>query len=246
MLGVGFGPTLARIEENHLLEVIQFGSQALHRDVDTGCLHSAVREGPQQHGYRPRETVDVDLVIGPMIQGPPTADVALFPVLQDMFNVALTSIGSHHLFIRPCGSVGKQNLLAHRGLGPLMDTILSTIRVSLRDILMIFLSRIRHHTFPRRPTSHRFALLGDRGDWGACSSLEESLGSVLQCLRQLMPCRYRLSQVMLQRKILRLTEIGSIGDKNGFCLAVDILWDPETLCLCSSESLTRRPGAMLL
>ena len=93
MLGVGFGPTLARIEENHLLDVIQFGSQALHRDVDTGFFHSAVRSGPQKHGYRTRETVDVDLLIGPMIQGPPTADVAIFHVLQDIFNVELTSIG---------------------------------------------------------------------------------------------------------------------------------------------------------
>jgi len=70
--------------------------------------------------------------------------------------------------------------------------------------MIIFLYRIRHHTVHIRPTEHRFALLGDRGDCGACSSLDESLGSVLQFLRQLMQCSYRLSKVILQSKILRL------------------------------------------
>jgi hypothetical protein len=246
MLGVGFGPTLARIEENHLLDVIQFGSQALHRDVDPGFFHSAVRSGPQKHGYRTIETVDVELLIGPMIPGPPTADVAIFHVLKDIFNVALTSIGSNNLFIMPCGSVGKNNMLAQIGIGQLIDNILSNSIVSLRDILIILLYRICHHTLHIRPTEHRFALLGDRGDCGACSSLEESLGSVLQCLRQLMQCSDRLRKVIVQRKILRLKEIGMIGDHHGSCLAGDILGDTATLCLFYSESVTRSPGAILI
>jgi len=43
MLWVGFRPTLARIKENDLLDVIQFGYQALHRDVDTRFFNAAVR-----------------------------------------------------------------------------------------------------------------------------------------------------------------------------------------------------------
>ena len=245
MLGVGFGPTLARREETSLLESIPCGSQALHRDVETGFLHSAVREGPQKHGYRPRETVDVALWIGPRIPGPPTADVAIFHGLQDLCTRAWTSIGSKTLFIRPVGSVGQKNRLAHRGLGQLIENILSPMRVSLRDSMTLFPSRRRQQTFPRRPPSHRFARLGDRGDGGACSSLEESLGSGLQCLRPRMPCSDRLRQVLVQRTIRRLQEMGILGDHHGSCLAVSLLCDPATRGLFSSESLTRSPGAML-
>jgi hypothetical protein len=146
----------------------------------------------------------------------------------------------------PIGSVGKNNMLAQRGIGQLIENILSNIRVSLRDIMTIFLYRIRHHTFHRRPTENRFALLGDRGDCGACSSLDESMGSVLQFLRQLLQCSDRLRHVIVQSKILRLKEIGILGDNHGSCLAVYILCDTETLCLFSSESLTRTPGTILM
>ena len=70
--------------------------------------------------------------------------------------------------------------------------------------MTIFLYRIRHNTFHIRPTENRFALLGDRGDCGAFASLDESLGAVLQFLRQLMQFSYRLSKVILQSKRLRL------------------------------------------
>jgi len=43
MLGVGFGATLARIEHDDFFDRIQFGSQALHRDVDARFFDSAVR-----------------------------------------------------------------------------------------------------------------------------------------------------------------------------------------------------------
>ncbi len=151
MLGGGCGPTLARREENPLLEVIPCGSQALHRAVDTGFLPSAVREGSQKPGSRPRDTVDVDLVIGPRVQGPPTAASAILPVLKDLCNGEWTSRGSKNLCSMPWGSGGQNKRRAQSGIGPLLATILSNSIVSRREIMTRFLSRIRQKTLPRRP-----------------------------------------------------------------------------------------------
>jgi len=77
---------------------------------------SAVRSSPQEHRDRTRETVEVDFLIGPMIQRPPTTDVSIFHVLQDVCNVELTSIGENDLFIMSQLSVGHKNVFAQIGL----------------------------------------------------------------------------------------------------------------------------------
>ena len=92
MLGVGFGTTLFGIEHDDFLDRIQFGSQAFHRHVDTCVFDPAVCQRRQKHRYGTRETVDIDLLIGPMIQWPPTANVTIFHVLKDVLNMELTPV----------------------------------------------------------------------------------------------------------------------------------------------------------
>jgi hypothetical protein len=116
MLGVGFGATLSGIEHDDFLDSLQCGEQALHRDVDTRLFDPAVRQRSQQHRYRTRETVDVDFLIGPMIQRPPTTDVSIFHLLKDVFNVELPPVSSNDLGIIPLLSVCDDKVLAQIGI----------------------------------------------------------------------------------------------------------------------------------
>ncbi len=68
----------------------------------------------------------------------------------------------------------------------------------------------------------------------------------MQLLSQRRQCRYRRRHVIVPSQILRLQEMGMLGDQKGSCLAGDSLWDTATLWRVSSESVTRSPGAMLL
>jgi hypothetical protein len=60
--------------------------------------------------------VDVDFLIGPMIQRPPTTDVSIFHLLKDVFNVELPPVSSNDLGIIPLLSVCDDKVLAQIGI----------------------------------------------------------------------------------------------------------------------------------
>ncbi len=182
MLGGSFGTTLLGIEDDDFLDLIQFGSQARHRDVDPCSCDPAVCQGPQQHRYSTRETVDVALLIGPMIQWPPAADVAILHCLQDVLNMELTPVRSNTLIIIPFVSVCDENVFAQRGIRELLDDVMSKGIFSLRDLMVISVDRRGNKTFPVRPAQHRLTLLVDGGDRRACAPLDQTVGSILQFL----------------------------------------------------------------
>ena len=92
MLGIRFGAMLSGIEYDDFLDVIQFREQALHREVDPPLFDPAMGQRSQEYGNRTIETVDADLLIGPMIQRPPTTDVTIFHVLKDVLNMELAAV----------------------------------------------------------------------------------------------------------------------------------------------------------
>ena len=70
------------------------------------------------------------------------------------------------------------------------------IIVSLRNILIIWVDCIRENLLQIRSAQPGLTLLGDRGDGGPFSSLDQSCSSILQSLAQSAQLRHDFGDIM--------------------------------------------------
>lgn len=205
-----------------------------------------MEQGSQKNRYGTIETVDVDLLIGPMIQGPPTADITIFHFLKDLLNMKLTPVSYNDPIIIPFVSVGDENVFAHIGIRELFDDVMVNGIFSLRNIIIILVHRIGNNTLHVLSAQNGLTLLSDRGDRRAFASCDQSPGSILQSLTQGAQCRHDLGEVIVQGETLGLKEIGIIRNDERSLLAVDVPAHTEAFRLFSPEGLTRNPARILI
>src|SRR5260370_23925182 len=76
--------------------------------------------------------MDANLLIGPMIQGPPTNKVGVLHPFESLLDVMLTAIGAHDLFIAPSVLVGEEEVFAKEGPLQVMPSALPNVIVEAR------------------------------------------------------------------------------------------------------------------
>src|SRR5215472_2830960 len=123
------GAARTRIKQGHLLDLGQGVENFYDAQRDSLVGQGAAKQGAEEQSQNTIESMDANLLIGPVMEGPPTDKVRVLHSFEGLLDVMLTAIGAHDVFIAPGVLVGEEEVFAEEGPLQVMPSALPNVIV---------------------------------------------------------------------------------------------------------------------
>lgn len=104
--------------------------------VDTSLVQLAAQQTQDHQSQDTIEGMDFELLIRPMVGGAEGQDMGVFHASESRFNMELTAIGTHNLFITPVVTVRKEKGFSEKSTLKELPLVLVKGPSELRELVL--------------------------------------------------------------------------------------------------------------